>query len=255
MLYRRLLGPALLGALCTGGYYALNVSGLNLGLVAVDPFYGEQFFAVLSTLYAITTAMVMIKGLETVNSLSASILREATKIRSVGSLSAAFEGEDARAAMRRLRGELMIYVDNVREQKGADRSRKNDGVIDGCRRIVASIGAQTHVDVLLKIELLREIEALRLLRAERAAIAETRLPGYLVWMLAVMTAAIIAPFFLEHTAAINFNYYAIFLLSGFGSFIFFMILDINQPYDGLWQVNFAPLDEASADLETSLETR
>ncbi len=258
MLIRRLIGPLTLGAICAGAYYALNKYGINLEIVDLDAFYGQQFFAVLSTLYAITTAMVLIKGLDTVNSLTAAILRESTKIRSIASLSAAFEHEAARSAMRNLRGELAIYVDNIREIRaasGAERTRKNDGVIDGCRRIIAAAPVDDGPDILLKIELLREIEALRLIRAERTAVARTRLPGYLIWMLLVMTVAIIAPFFLYGSQGVSFNYYAIFLLTTFGAFLFFMIHDINKPYDGLWKVNFDPLDEAAADLASSLDGR
>ena len=248
MLFRRLFGPVFLGALAVLGYYLLNINNLNADIVEVNDFYGEQFFAVLSTLYAIMTALVLIKGLDSVDSLTAALLREATKIRTVASLSSAFQGEAAASSIRHLRTELGFYVDSLLEQRHAQTLERNAAAMETCRRIVAATPTDNAFDAELKIELIREIEALRLLRAERGSLAMQKLPGYLIWMLAVMTLAIIAPFFVEHTLELGFNYYAIFTLSTFGSFIFFMMQDINRPYDGLWTVDFSPFEDAHAAL-------
>ncbi|MCI4665125.1 MAG: hypothetical protein MRY74_10445 [Neomegalonema sp.] len=246
MIFRRLFGPVFIGLLCCVAYYFANQFELNQSLLVINEFYIEQFLTTLSTLYAIVTALVLIKGLETVNGLTAALLREATKVRSIASLSAAFHDDGSRAAMRHVRGELAMYVDNIRTRRDADRAERNDGAIDGCRRIIA--GAHVY-ETELKVALLRELEALRLLRAERGSQAASRVPGYLVWMLLVMKVAILAPFFLEHSTGPHFNYYAIFALSTFGSFIFLMVRDINRPYSGLWRVDFTPMDEAAAELE------
>lgn len=248
MLVRRLIGPVFWGAVVSFAYYLVNMYGLNIGVVEVNEFYGEQFFAVLSTLYAIITALVLIKGLENVDSLTSAVLREATKLRSIAALSLGFRDETTAGTMRHMRTELRFYADNVLAQGSAQRSQANDGAIDGCSRLVIGLATQDPFEATLKAELLRQIEELRAMRATRASLAETRLPGYLIWMLAVMTLSIIAPFFAEHSAEVSFNYYAIFAVSTFGSFIFFMMQDINKPYDGLWAVDFGPFREAAETL-------
>ena len=249
MLIRRFFGPLFLGLLAAAGYYALNRFGLNIGLVELNAYYGEQFFAVLSTLYAILTALVLLKGLQNADALTAALLHEATKIRSIAGMCDMFEGEAARASMRLVRGELRMFVENILEQQSASRSMRNDGAIDHCRKIIARMKVEGGADPAIKMELLRELEALRLLRSERASIAGQRLPLYMVWMIAALTLAIIAPFFVEHTRAVHFNYYAIFAIGAFGSFVFLMIRDINRPYEGLWAVDFSPFREAAEALE------
>lgn len=249
---RRLLAPALVGALAAALYFLVNRYGLNVGLVQVDEFYGEQFYAVIATLYAIITALLLVQGIESFSALSAAVNDEAMKVRSINAYLTYFysSGQDIGLAdIAAIRQKLLDYMRRIRERHSAEAQPENEAVIDQCIHHCAKIQVADENDRIALTEVMRGLDALHALRVRRVHCAREKIPAYLIGMLALMTAAIMAPFYLHHEAELGFNYYILFTLGTFGSFIYFLLNDINRPFSGMWQVDFSPYEEAEKELQ------
>ena len=255
-LFRRAIAPIIIGLAAILIYFLLNLFELNRVRIDINEFYGEQFFAVLATLYAIITALILVKGIESFDSLGNAINCEAMKIRSLNAYFHYFEGSSKASqdkTVTEIRQRLFAYVENVLEQKTAFRSSKNDQLIDQCVQQCANLDVIDENDRIALTEVIRGLDDLRKLRADRVNVAQTKIPGYLIGMLAFMTLSIMLPFYLHHQTGITFNYYIIFVLGTFGSFIFFLLTDINRPYEGLWQIDLNPFLEARSEVARSMQ--
>jgi len=250
-LYRRFVAPVFWGLIAATLYWVCNAYKLNDLGIEVSEYYGEQFFAVLATLYAIITALVLVKGLESFTALEAAIHKEAMKIRSLNAYlmyftSAAQPAGDSHVI--EIRRQLIAYATNVLDQRSASQSSKNDRVIDSCVRETAGLVVADENDRAALTEIMHGFDALRTLRANRVNVSQERIPDYMIVMLAFMTITIIIPFYLHQVEGLSFNYYAVFVLATFGSFIFFLLNDINRPYEGLWTINFEPFVVAREEI-------
>ncbi|MEO0728845.1 MAG: DUF4239 domain-containing protein [Pseudomonadota bacterium] len=252
-MFRRYFTPVAMGLLAAALYWFLNITNLNQLPIEMSEYYGEQFFAVLATLYAIITALVLVKGLESFTSLDNAVHTEAMKLRSINAYLFYFRNDDGGAddAINRIKTLLIAYASNVLAQRTADRVAANDGIIDDCVRATASIPVRDENDRVAITEIMRGFDALRTLRANRVNISQERIPPYMIVMLASMSVTIILPFYLHNVPGLSFNIYAIFVLATFGSFIFFLLGDINRPYEGLWTINLSPFDAARVEIAAS----
>ena len=252
---RRFFAPLLIGAGAALLYFFANVSKLNQTIFGVNEFYGEQFFSVFATLYAIITALVLVKGMEAFDHLNLSISQEAAKIRSINcyflyyNISSHAKNADRIQSIRTI---LNTYVQRILEKANAGRSHENDGLIAQCVLACSEIECEDENDRIALGEIMRGLDELRMIRSDRISASNQKIPPYLIYMLAVMTIALTLPFYLHHDLGLNFNYYIVFMIGTFGSFIFFLLTDINRPYSGGWTVDFTPYAETSVELSSAL---
>ena len=177
---KRLFAPAIVGALAAAAYYFLNFYGLNKDLLAVDEFYGEQFYAVIATLYAIITALLLVKGIETFNALSSAVNDEAMKLRSLNAYMTYFYSSGKPVGLEHveaIRAELLGYVG--RGRASADAAPENEQVIDRCIRHSAHIQVGDENDRIALAEVMRGLDEFRHLRARRISCAKEKIPPYL----------------------------------------------------------------------------
>ena len=254
---RRLLAPLVIGSAAVSLYVYVSVSGLNTAMVGLNEFYAEQFFSVMATLYAIITALILVKGIESFDALSSAISHEAMKIRSINAYFS-YYSDDAQApggSIHRIRLLLLEYIDNVQEQNTASQSSKNDTIIDECIYSCSNISTHDENDRIALQEIMKGLDEFRTLRADRINCARNKVPGYLIWMLVLMTVSIIVPFYIESQTSLHFNHYIIFTLSTFASFIYFLLQDINKPYDGMWTIDLSPFEEAAREIRKGVDAK
>ena len=245
----RLVKPAIIGLLAGILYWIASEIGVNAQPMTIDEFYGEQFYAVIATLYAIITALLLVKGIESFNSLSSAINREGMQLRSINAYFFYFDDSGPAAPhIQAIRVNLATYAQNLVIQRSAEKVQKNKNVIDDCVREFAKVRPDDENDRVAIGEVMRGLDELRRLRAERINCSSQKIPVYLIQMLALMTVAIIIPFYFKNPDGADFNYYIIFTLATFGSFVYFLLNDINKPYDGLWKIDLSPYEEARDEL-------
>ena len=251
---RRLLAPLFIGSAAVALYVYLNIANLNGSVVGVSEFYAEQFFSVMATLYAIITALILVKGIESFDALSSAISHEAMKMRSINAYFSYYSTEAQRqgGSIYHIRQLLLQYIHNVLHQNSAAKSTENDSIIDACIHNCSLISVDDENDRIALTEIMKGMDEFRTLRANRINCARNKVPGYLIGMLVLMTVSIIIPFFIERQTAAHFNHYIIFTLSTFASFIYFLLQDINKPYDGLWTIDLTPFHEAAEEIKKHL---
>lgn len=221
-----------------------------------DEFYGEQYYAVLSTLFAIITALILVKGIEFFDRLNSLISEEANQIRSIVEFLAYFEDErscgdnpNVRSIKEILREYCAMSLANPYEPDGVDPG------VALLRRGSDEIGrlvCREENDRVALAEIMRGLNTLFATRAKRLSCGKAKVPVYMLITLAFMSVSIIAPFFLEDPATFTHNYAIIFVLATFCSFILLLLMDINSPFDGFWAVDLDAFRRLQDSIEADL---
>lgn len=262
----RIYLPLVFGALFVAGYHAAHATVLVKPLLMqpLNEYNGEQYYAVISTLFAIITALILVKGIEGFDRLNAVIGEEADQIRSIVEFLYYFEEEDGeviedieevRRRTRRIRELLADYCAAALEDPGGLR---RNGAYDLLRRIAREIGAlecNDENDRLALAEVMRGVNQLFTIRARRIAFSQFRVPLYMVVALAFMSLAIILPFFIGAPETHPYADEFIFVLTAFCVFILIVLQDINTPFDGFWKVDVQPLEDLDHDLQAELSAK
>lgn len=237
----------------TPGVSDFLMSGADENTVAAFEFFGEQYFAVMSTLFAIITALILVKGIESFDRLNAAILAEANVIRSIVEFLRYFvDGSSGPANVRQVdvvRSAMRRYCANFVENKGARASSENLQMLRVSAAAIGQLRCVDRNDEIALSEVMRALNNLFAVRAQRIACSETRIPLYMLITLFLMSFAIIAPFFVSTDGAQTFNAACIFVLTAFCVFVLMLLFDINTPFDGFWRVEISPV----ADLGDSLD--
>ncbi len=251
----RVVLPIVLGVVMVEAYrWSHTVPWLkaNIWTIPVNGNTAEQFFAVMATLYAVTTALVLVKAIESFDHLFKAITTETDKIRAISDFLIYMQGTpqnvDTIGKLRQL----------FRDYLGATFRDPRKTVDDSARRLsmsvklIARLECEDENDRIALGEVMKSMNELSAIRAERIALTNYRVPGYLVVMLAVMSLSMIMTFFVDPAEKISHNYTIIFLLTVFSSFIILLLLDIADPFDGFWEVDISPYDTTRRYLDEQL---
>lgn len=250
--------PIAIGAGFIAAYIEIHkISELELLLATeFDEFYGEQYYAVLSTLFAIITALILVKGIEFFDRLNSLISEEANQIRSIYEFLAYFEDAESAQAnpnvvaiKQLLRDYCAMSLANPYEPTGRDPG------VELLRRGSDEIGkldCREENDKVALAEIMRGLNTLFATRAKRLSCGKAKVPVYMLITLAFMSVAIIFPFFLEDPTVFNHNYAIIFVLATFCSFILLLLMDINSPFDGFWAVDLDAFQRLQENIEADL---
>ncbi len=180
--------------------------------------------------------------------------------------------ERNRTSVESIRSELIFYVQALSE---AIRGRKaevpeNMERLDACAAHVGDLVPMDENDKLALGAMMRTLCDVSSIRARRIALMKTKLSPYLMIILVVLTLLIIAPFFvaagpfddlraqglsfLEMVQALA-SRPEFVAIGGLGfslTYLFFLMLDMNSPFNGHWRVKTTPLTEIEQELSAHL---
>lgn len=263
-----------------------------LKLAQFDPDYQEPFYTAISTLYAIILALALVKGMEDVDDLRQSIAEETHRVRSIWNYLKYFEDNeltrDSLAARDRFRELLIDYLKNIPSATKPGNPAQNRKVLNDCRGAVLEIEPYDRDDFIAQKEIMRSLETIGIMRAKRLGANSGKLSSYLMVALWVMSLALLLPFMAEplcvdpgtvkkqldtpHIQEIisaqgmcsdgervlspqRFSqYYMIFIIVSFFSFLMLMLHDLSSPDKGFWRVDHGAFDELRGELEEDLIT-
>ncbi len=264
--YLRLALPAVAGLFLFSLYFWAHETPALHPYIAgrfddFDQYVGEQYYAVMSTLFAIITALILVKGMESFDRLNAVIVEEANQVRSIFEFLYYFEElesgptRDNVDALRRtaaIRTRLKAYCDAAAEDPAARRADGANAVLRDTTKIVGGLSCADDNDRMALAEVMRGLNQLFAIRARRVACSRARVPFYMILTLGVMSLAIISPFVIGAPETHPFNAWIIFVLTTFCAFILMLLRDINAPFDGFWRVDLGALDEMRRDIATRI---
>ena len=259
----RCILPLLIGGLCVEAYILLQNSGFALPVTKYFIFaekYNEIFYSGVATLYAIITALALVKGIEDFGAMKRGISDEAYKVRAISGMTQYFDivsDAEIRDAVLGIRNKLLRYADNVAAMLDQQIRNENLAILRDCQHDIASLKPADVNDHLSLQIIVAAHGELGTLRSKRINAVGEKIPRYLIAALWLMALSLILPFMAEPLylkgpePAIGLianpgrfgQYYIIFLMGSLNSFLLLMLSDISDPFDGFWKVDLAPFDE------------
>lgn len=228
----------------------------NFLSLPVNPSYGEQYFSVMATLYAVTTALMLVKAIESFDRLNSTVIEEANKVRSIAEFLFYFHTpvrDGNTVLVEHLRALLRKYVDGARAEPRLAGGNGGVKYLDACARDVSRLTCADENDRIALSEIIKALNELFSLRARRIGYSKAKMPIYLIGMLAGMSLSMLLLFMLEPPDKITHNYTMIFTLTVFSTFIVILLEDINDPFDGFWVADLSPYEDVSRFIAESSE--
>jgi hypothetical protein len=263
----RVLLPVWIGWLCVEIYIVVQNDAALEQFVRLFEFnekYKEPFYTAVSTLYAIVTALALVKGIEDFDKLKNSIAEEVHRIHSIVDLSTYFEGKN-RAYVLELKKSLVKYARNVGQSCDQGMRSPNQQLLLTCQNDIAKLEPEDENDKIALGKMMDERATLSTLRVRRINSVGEKIPNYLLIALWVAAGALILPFLSEPLAIKNASgqvvenpalfsqYYMIFLMATLNSFLLLMLSDIADPFDGFWNVDRQAFNDLADELEAEIE--
>ena len=271
----RCILPIILGAICVEGYVLIQQSDyaqLFSRYVTFGDTYNEIFYSGLATLYAIITALALVKGIEGFDGMKRTISDEAYKVRAIFELSYYFDvSSDVqnRDGIMGLRNNLLRYAANVAAMRDQQLTNENLRILRNLQSNIATLEPRDANDHQALHLILGAHGELGVLRSKRISAVGEKIPRYLIAALWLMALSLIFPFMAEPLftrASIELGltvpdnparfsqYYIIFLLGALNSFLLLMLSDISDPFDGFWKVTLDPFNELQLALEHEMSS-
>jgi hypothetical protein len=262
MLCRTIL-PLLIGALCVELYIILHEWEVMRPVATYFTFtekYTENFYAGISTLYAIITALALVKGIEDFAAIRRTVSEEAYKVGAISDMTHYFDGThhiDTRTAVRMIREKLARYAANVAARRDFALGNENSVLLRECQVEIARLKTEDENDSLSLQNILTAHNELGILRAKRISGMGETIPVYLITALWLAALALILPFMAEPLMIdaappqagqipnpTRFGqYFIIFILGALNSFLLLILTDLSDHFDGYWQVDLTPFED------------
>jgi hypothetical protein len=262
-IFCRCLLPLLIGAVCVEAYMVLNSWSATRGLMKYFRFhetYNETFYAGISTLYAIITALALVKGIEDFDTIKKIVCEEAYCLRSIDDMARYFDaspGSPTHDAVLLLRRNLLRYAANVAALRDRRMKDENLLVLRDCQKQIASLTPVDANDQNSLGAMMTRHGELGTLRSRRIGASGEKIPAYLIITLWLMALGLILPFMAREPfgegglGELRFGqYYIIFLMGAVNSFLLLMLSDISDPFDGFWRADLRAFSELADTLET-----
>jgi hypothetical protein len=268
----RCILPLLIGGMCVEAYILMHQLGFAPGITkyfVFDDKYNEIFYSAIATLYAIITALALVKGIEDFDAMKRNIADEAYKVRAISAMTHYFDivqDPQTRDAVHGLRAKLVRYAANVAAMRDQSIRNENLSLLRRCQNDIARLkpyDANDHHSLQIIVAAHGELGTLR---SKRINAVGEKIPRYLIAALWLMAVSLILPFMAEPlfippeppTIGLMANparfgqYYILFLLGALNSFLLLMLSDISDPFDGFWEVSLEPFDELQHALDDEL---
>lgn len=207
----------------------------------------QSFFDILSTLYAICIAFLLWKGLNDYDTLRNTLREEASTIQSINEFFHYLDEYGPNGVIiDEIRDIFILYIKNIVVGRKVVLSKENERFLKAIVGKVAKIEANDENDKIALSEIMKEMSNLSHIRSLRASYMETKMSPYLLMLLALISCFLLVPFLIKEPSPNLVIHALLFSLTCFFSFLFITLLDINNPFDGYWQIkteSFANVSE------------
>jgi hypothetical protein len=251
-IFCRCLLPVLIGAISVEAYILVNewpVAKDYLKYFRFHQDYNETFYSAVSTLYAIITALALVKGIEDLDETKKLVAEEAFRLRTIDEMSRYFDaspGSPVREAVQALHRQIMTYAANVANLRDTNIRDENLAVMRQCQQTIARLTPQDTNDEHSLSVMMAAHGELGTLRSKRINAIEDTIPAYLIIALWLMALGMVLPFMAGplddsgNLSELRFGqYYIIFLMGALNSFLLLMLSDISNRFDGFWQIDLS----------------
>ncbi|PIY80626.1 MAG: hypothetical protein COY80_01955 [Candidatus Pacebacteria bacterium CG_4_10_14_0_8_um_filter_42_14] len=206
-----------------------------------------------STIYTLIIAFIIVEVWGQFNSLGASVAKEASTLVALWNFT---DYLDDKKIDKKMRPALVKYIDKVLNEERTEasmckRTKHPSDELIAILRVIDLVTVDNEKDAAVLPHLFEYFEQLSGARGGRLDASTNRLPMFLKFLfifLSVMTGVL---FFLIPFESLAVQIFA----SGIVSFIIYLsytlIVDLDNPFSGSWNVDYSPLTEAREYIETS----
>jgi len=256
----RVIGPVTIALIMTTIYiylspsFTLAIIGPTDRVVTYSRSQIDNLFDILSVIYAVSTAFLLLKGLGDHAQLKLALNEEAGTIRSITHFTSYFtdHGKDENTEhVTRIRDNLIEYIKNLITGHEIAENQDNDEILEDLVRRISQLESKDHNDHAALSELMKEFNALLVIRSKRQALADSKMSPYLLFLMATMSLSIISSFFIvENGTPERVAGLIVFALSFFMAFVFITMFDISRPFVGFWQIKLDSFEKTLSYLES-----
>ena len=227
--------------------YARQLSDDNLQIT--------NFFQIMSTLYAICIAFTLWKAMNDHDDLKSTLREEASKMKAVLAFLQYFQNVSDRSTLESInaiRNQLLEYVKLVLMRKkkyepeaitaSADRLRECVGLVEQLRTPLQN-------DKVALDGVIKGLADLMMIRSRRISLTENRISPYLILILSCISLVSISFFFIFDAQVFNAAHFIIPVLSFLYVFLLVLLIDLDQPFEGFWNVKAQVFEEVAAIIE------
>lgn len=246
------------------GYFAVHQWDAfqpYLAYLSFDESLKEQFYNALATLYAIITALALVKGIEDFDTLKKLYSEEANRIYMLLDSIRYFEGNGSArtaSAIIAIRNLLRDYAINLIGRLDTGTRGPNAQILNQCQTLIRTFECRDKDDEAALPEIMRELKELKICRINRIGSIGNRIPSYLIAALWIMSAVLIIPFMAQAPVPEAVSYkliYMIFVMGTLYSFLLIMLSDISSPYDGFWRVDMQVFETLKREISLEHEAQ
>ena len=208
-------------------------------------------FTVISTLYAITFAFCLWKAMIDFDDLKNSLRDEANKIQSIATLLRYFDNvykEKTQEYLEKIRKELTIYTKSMIDNPNLDKNDENGKIIISCVDHIEYLEFDKLNDRIALENIIKNFDELTMIRSHRISCLNNNMSPFLFVIIAIMSASIVALFFVRNPIGFNSNQFIVPLLTFIYSYLFIMLWDLDQPFDGFWRISNDAFRQLNLDL-------
>ncbi|MBO6917577.1 MAG: DUF4239 domain-containing protein [Rhizobiaceae bacterium] len=196
--------------------------------------------SIFSTLHAITFAFCLWKAMQDFDDHKNTLHDEANQILSISSLLRFFDNvqlADTQKNLAKIRTDLSIYVSNMINNAQTDIQNENSKILGDCIDYVEYLEVKHDNDRIALEGIVKGFSKLIMIRSHRISCLSNNMSPFLFLIIAIMSAAIIAMFFVRNPTGFNSNEFIIPLISFVYTFLLVMLIDLDRPFDGYWKVS------------------
>ena len=213
----------------------------------------DKYFNVVSTLYAISTAFLLWKGLSDYDFLKSELNSEASLIKCIISFTHYFEGEHNLSIVNDIKKIFVKYIKNILDGDRIVNHKKNDELLDLCISKTSEIKTEDLNDEIALSEIMKGLSDLSKIRSKRQSYIEAKMSPYLLASLLFMTISIMYPLYTKSPQeAGSAAYIMIFSMSSLLSFMFITMLDLRDPFAGFWKIKLDAFGDIIEDISNEI---
>lgn len=216
------------------------------------------FFTVYGVLYAILAGFLIVEAISKYNSLQAIIDDELNNIQDIRDLAIYLNCE--KSVIRKIISELIDYLDYVAHKDWV-------GMMNGCKKLDSDTSREMYEiysainaielndkrdEISLKILMSKMVE-ITTLRTKRISLAGQKLPNSLKLLMTIMSAVLVIGFLA--LGVHNLIFHLVMIVSILSSVLILhgIILDIDHPFDGTWNLSSEPYLALKKKMEAHLD--
>lgn len=206
----------------------------------------SSYTGAIATIYTLIIAFIIVEVWSQFNSISTFLASESKALTSIWNYTDYLNDKKIDSKMRKALVEYVKAVTTREKDKAAigERSKHPSKELVSILRVIDSVKFNDDRDAAVFPNLVDSFESLSSSRSERIDASTNRIPPFLSLLFQVLSVLTLLFFMFVRFESLLVGAFAIAVLSLVISTAYLLVDDMDNPFDGFWNVDYSPLLEA-----------